>query len=399
MKPAARKPSRIQTSSSWADSILKFCFFGMLLAGALVLGAALINMPDSLRMLREPPDESVFTDVRSSSYIRKSVTFNSGSTSLHAWVFLPAVDDVAVPKSRVVIMAGGLGMQKDFGLQSVCQYFLNAGFGCFLFDYKSFGASDGHIRHVVSVSSQLQDLTAALDFVIDSLPGVDSTKVGLWGFSLGGAHVLTLAATYSRKERIGAAVVVAPMVDAFAVGKDRMGKLPAVVFLNAFGMGARDLIRRALGFSAQYIPIAPPANSQQRAQLIAEPVALFPSEQGARYILELVPSTRSCGWRNMLAAGSVLDMLMYRPVKHLRYVTAPTLALVADRDDQVPAESAAAALSALASPSVVKRFSGWDHFDPLLTHIHAASSAATEWFSRYLKRQVVDDGDTVLATG
>lgn len=88
------------------------------------------------------------------------------------------------------------GAQKDMGLHNYASRFAAAGLAVFVFDYRTFGGSDGEPRNWISPRRHLQDWRAALKHVTETLApaGVlDGSKVALWGTSFGGGHALVMA--------------------------------------------------------------------------------------------------------------------------------------------------------------------------------------------------------------
>eukprot|EP00878_Enallax_costatus_P038669 GHUV01044078.1.p1 GENE.GHUV01044078.1~~GHUV01044078.1.p1 ORF type:complete len:148 (-),score=29.23 GHUV01044078.1:18-461(-) len=87
------------------------------------------------------------------------------------------------------------GAQKDFGLAAYGEKFAGAGLASFIFDYRTFGGSDGEPRHWVSPNRHLADWQSAVDYVTSQLGDkVDTSKLLLWGSSFGGGHAITTAA-------------------------------------------------------------------------------------------------------------------------------------------------------------------------------------------------------------
>lgn len=54
-------------------------------------------------------------------------------------------------------MAHGMGAQKDIGLWTYAEKFVESGMAVVVFDYRSFGGSGGSPRHWVSPRRHLQD--------------------------------------------------------------------------------------------------------------------------------------------------------------------------------------------------------------------------------------------------
>lgn len=62
-------------------------------------------------------------------------------------------------------MAHGLGGTREMRLDEYAERFAAAGYACFLFDYRNFGASDGNKRQLINVRMQLEDWESAIEHV------------------------------------------------------------------------------------------------------------------------------------------------------------------------------------------------------------------------------------------
>lgn len=65
----------------------------------------------------------------------------------------------------MVVMAHGMGAQKDIGLWMYAERFCEAGMAVVAFDYRGFGGSSGMPRHWVSPRRHLQDFEAVVQHV------------------------------------------------------------------------------------------------------------------------------------------------------------------------------------------------------------------------------------------
>ena len=63
---------------------------------------------------------------------RKDIWFSSEGTDCAAWLY---VSDTG--KQPVIVMAHGLGSTRDMRLDAFASSFAEAGFACFLFDYRT----------------------------------------------------------------------------------------------------------------------------------------------------------------------------------------------------------------------------------------------------------------------
>src|SRR6266478_5085016 len=123
---------------------------------------------------------------------KRHAMFKSGETFAAAWLFLP---ETAEPGARVpaVAMAHGLGAVKEMYLESFARRFAEAGVAALVFDYRGFGASGGEPRQRISPRDQMEDYRNALTWL--SLQSeIDADRLGVWGTSFSGGHVIQVAA-------------------------------------------------------------------------------------------------------------------------------------------------------------------------------------------------------------
>jgi dienelactone hydrolase len=125
------------------------------------------------------------------SSTREDVRSSSGHDRISAWLYRP--DGIA--DSPLLVLAHGLGAVRTMRLDAYADRFSAAGYACLVFDYRNFGDSEGRPRQLVDVGVQLQDWTAAVAYA-HSVPGIDPNRVGLWGTSFSGGHVIATAARF-----------------------------------------------------------------------------------------------------------------------------------------------------------------------------------------------------------
>lgn len=136
---------------------------------------------------------------------RENVQFVSGSDLCAGWLYRPSISRGSA-KLPVVVLGHGLGAVKEMALEKYAEAFSTAGYICLCFDYRYFGESGGKPRQLLDINSQLQDWTSALDYV-SSLDNVDQQRIGIFGSSFGGGHVITTAA---KDPRVSAAISQCP---------------------------------------------------------------------------------------------------------------------------------------------------------------------------------------------
>jgi hypothetical protein len=176
---------------------------------------------------------------------RERVRVRSGDTECAAWHY-PGTNGACV------VMAGGFAVTKEPGTDRFAGRFHQAGFTVLAFDHRHLGESGGRPRLVVRVGEQLADWRAAIAFA-RSLPGVDPTRLAIWGFSLSGGHVLRVA---SRNPDLAAAIAQTPNADGPAAMRNAMRHTTAGALLRLTGRGLRDALRGLLGRDPLLVPLA-----------------------------------------------------------------------------------------------------------------------------------------------
>ena len=114
-----------------------------------------------------------------------------------------------IQKPAVILMAHGLAALRHFELVKYAQRFAAAGYAVILFDYRYWGGSTGRPRELVSIKAQLEDWRTMIAHV-KARKSVDAKRIVLWGTSLSGGYVLTLAA---ESKDVQAIMVQVPFVD------------------------------------------------------------------------------------------------------------------------------------------------------------------------------------------
>src|ERR1700747_867936 len=147
---------------------------------------------------------------------RRDVDFEvEGGDRLRGWLFVPSNGSAKLP---AVSIAHGYAGGKEQGLEHFARAFAEAGLIALVHDHRNFGASDGAIRHDIDPWRQIADWRRAISF-LESLPVVDPGRIGVWGTSYAGGHVLVLGAT---DRRARAVVAQAPTISGYEQGLRRV---------------------------------------------------------------------------------------------------------------------------------------------------------------------------------
>ncbi len=123
--------------------------------------------------------------------MRSAVSFKSDGETLRGWLYLPS----KIPQGEklpVIVTANAMTGVKEINLPEYAKRFAEAGFVNIIFDYRYWGQSTGEPRYHISPTEQRKDISSALTFLAEQ-PEVDSNRIGGWGISMGGGHMLFLA--------------------------------------------------------------------------------------------------------------------------------------------------------------------------------------------------------------
>lgn len=274
---------------------------------------------------------------------RHDLTFFSDSTPLSAWHFPARTDNFTGPAGTpVVVMAHGLGGTKDSGLAPFAEAFADAGLHVVAFDYRGFGGSAGTPRQHVDPRAQILDYHAAVA-AARRLAGVDPARIALWGASLSGGHVLSVAA---QDHDIAAVMSLTPLVDGPAAGARAARHHRPSTLARSTLKGLRSSIAGTLGRRPVTIPV------------VGRPGELAALNLDGYF--EDYTALAGPTWRNEIDADVVLRLGTYRPGKDATRIVCPLLVQIADFDRSAPPDAAAhAAFRARAEV----RHHPCDHFD------------------------------------
>src|SRR3954467_10027825 len=121
---------------------------------------------------------------------RRDIEFDAEGVTLRGWFYDADGQSGAAP---TIVMAHGFSAVKEMYLDRFAEVFAAAGLAALVFDNRNFGASDGEPRQEIDPWRQVRDYRDAITFA-QGLPETDPARIGVWGSSYSGAHVLVLGA-------------------------------------------------------------------------------------------------------------------------------------------------------------------------------------------------------------
>jgi fermentation-respiration switch protein FrsA (DUF1100 family) len=294
---------------------------------------------------------------------RRDVRFDVGGKSLSGWLYLPQDLSAPVP---CIVMNHGLGGTKDMALEAYAVRFQNAGMAVLTYDYRYFGESEGEPRQLFSIPDQLEDCTAAIEYV-RGLPEVDPDRVALWGTSAAGGYGLVIAA---QDKGIACVCAQCSALDSEEDGKLALKREGIGFFLRLFVHAQRDKGRSRFGLSPHRIPIV---GKPRSTAMITAPGAI-----------EGYSMLASESLINQICARVLLMTHGYNPIDHAEHVRCPVLLQICEKDNLVSMGSGLRTAELLGKFAHLKQYP-IGHFDIYFgEHFDRAVKDQLEFFERYV---------------
>lgn len=269
----------------------------------------------------------------------QEVRFPSDGVSCAAALYLP---DDAHPPVPGLVMGNGFANVRQMYLPQYAQAFAASGFAVLVIDYVFLGESEGQPRQQVLPECQCDDLRNALSW-LSHQPEIDPDRLGLWGVSFAGGHVLRIAA-YDR--RVKAVVAQVP-----AIGLWRYLRRSEPAAREAFL--ARTLADR-LDFAS---------TRHQRMLAITAPDGTESILGVAGYDWHRRNEQQHPTFQNAIAAHSLDRIVAYDPGAFVEDISpTPLLMILADQDTTTPSDIAAAVFDRAGEPKQLMKFAG-GHYD------------------------------------
>jgi fermentation-respiration switch protein FrsA (DUF1100 family) len=307
----------------------------------------------------------VFAD---DNFTRSDVEIMSAGQKLAGWHYMP--NGLAEGEKRpAIVMAHGWTAVKEMYLDDFAAVFANAGFIVTVFDYRNFGGSEGEPRQHIDPHMQHEDYKNAITWTTLQ-PGVDASRVGIWGSSYSGAHVTHLGA-FDR--RVKCVVAQVPLVNAV---KNFRRLVRNDMWPGTHAWLAADRAEQYTKGTVNYLPVVGPQGT---------PSAL-PTQDSYDWFTA-TGATRAPAWENRQTVRSLELALEYNPEANIHLISpTPYLMVVAENDVLTPTDLAIDAYSRALEPKKLVILPG-GHFDAYLGEgFKASSGAAVSWFQKHLMK-------------
>jgi uncharacterized protein len=296
--------------------------------------------------------------------VRTDIEFRtSDGTLLRGWHYRPNRHAL----SGCVVMAHGIAAVKEMWLDRYAEVYAAAGLHVLVYDHRNLGASEGLPRQEIDPWAQIRDYRDAITFA-ETLPGVDPSRIGIWGSSYSGGHVLVVGA-FDRRVRC-----IVSQVPVISVRENLRRYVRPDVLAEVRGLFDADRRARAAGAEPGLFPVVD-----------ADPMApsLLPTADSYQWFTQTAQA-RAPSWRNEVTLRSVEMASEYEPGLYIRHVSPTPLLMIVDTADLLaPADLALDAYERALQPKALHLLNR-GHFAAYVEDFEASSSAARDWFVRHL---------------
>lgn len=295
---------------------------------------------------------------------KTEVKFRSKDLHCVGWLYEPNHEG----KFPAIVMAHGFSAIKEQGLPFFAENFVKANMVVLLFDYRYSGESEGIPQGQIIVHQQLEDYKNAITFV-SKQSKVNPEKIGVWGTSYSGGHVLHLAPFDRRIKVVVSQVMAIHLSEMVEMNKGRQ------ILEALFDMCAKDRIQRFEDGKINYIPAVGKKGE----------FAFLDDDLGNHWFNNSGKDAKS-PWQNLCSLQSLEDCLEYIPAKAIDKIHRPLLMIVCTRDQIIPCSQQKEAFQRASEPKKLIEFDG-THFEIYEEgHIrNSAAEAATNWFVEHFK--------------
>ena len=296
--------------------------------------------------------------------MRQDIDFKtSDGTTLRGWHYVPD----GAGKFPTIIMAHGFSAVKEMYLDKYAEAFAKAGFASIVYDNRNFGASDGEPRQEIDPWLQIRDYSDAITFAL-SLQQTNATRIGIWGSSYSGAHVLVVSAIDRRVQCVVSQVPFISGSQGFRrfIRPDFMAPLESQFHA--------DRANRSAGGAPFMMPV-----------VAADPAApsALPTADSYKWFTETAAS-RAPSWRNEVTLRTLEYGLGYEPGAYIGLISpTPLLLIVAVKDHLAVSDLAIAAYERAYEPKKLVLLQG-GHFGAYVEEFDQSSGPALAWFGTHL---------------
>jgi fermentation-respiration switch protein FrsA (DUF1100 family) len=298
------------------------------------------------------------------------VEFGSGGDTVRGDLYVPEGEG----PFPAVVMAGGWCYVKELRQPQYAQEFVDRGFAALIFDYRRLGASDGEPRQHLDPWDQIEDYKNAISF-LEGRSDIDADRIGAWGISYSGGHVLILGAV---DPRVKVVVSNVPVIDGYenmarVHGAERFRLLQAAIL--------EDRRKRFQTGERGYLPMSATPSGPKDA------LVTWPFDE-VKTVFEDLKATQAPRHEHINTIESVELLLEYDAAPYAaRLLNKPVMMIIAQNDDITSWDRETAVFQSLPTADkelVVLPSTSHMTLYSNLTALDLAAKAAGSWFSTHL---------------
>lgn len=297
--------------------------------------------------------------------MREDIAFEAEGDTLRGWLYTPDDADGPVP---TIVMAHGFSAVKEMYLDKFAEAFTDVGLGAVVFDNRNFGGSEGKPRYEIDPWQQVRDYRHAITYAT-TRDEVDADRIGVWGTSYSGGHVLVVGAFDTR---VACVVSQVPLIDGFhnfrrLVRADIEGDLR-----EQFN---QDRLARFQGEEPATLPVV-------SEDLLGD--AALPTQDSYEWFMDTA-ETRAPNWENEVTLRTMELLSEYAPINYIERISpTPLLMIIAEGDHLAVADAAFEAYRQAHEPKKLVTLDG-GHFEAYVEAFDESSTAAQDWFVEHLQ--------------
>lgn len=296
--------------------------------------------------------------------MKNDISFKTeDGTDLAGWFF-----QAETAPAPCIIMSHGFSATKEMHLKGFAETFQAAGMNVIVYDNRNLGNSGGEPRGEIDPEQQIRDYRDAITYA-QGLETVDSDRIGVWGSSYSGGHVLVVAA---KDRRVKCVVSQVPLV----YGLENARRLVRSDHWAGLRAGfVADRAGRINGDDPLRLPVI--GNNPEDA-------CAFPTDDSREFFQGLSAEHRGA-WENDITLRSMELFTEYEPGDWVAKIAPTPLMMVVGRYDHLtPADLT---LKAFGNAMEPKKMLVLDcaHFEAYTNEPFAISAPAQcAWFSEHL---------------
>jgi len=299
----------------------------------------------------------------------ENITFDAEGTTLRGWLYRPTGNT----KAPAIIMTHGWSCIKELYLDKYAEAFARNGYAVLAYDHRNFGESDGYPRQEIDPWQQVRDYRHAITFM-QTQPFVDPERIGIWGTSYSGGHVLVVSAI---DKRVKCVVSQVPTISGW---QGMLRRIFPAHWENMRKQFDQDRTNRFQGEPAQLVPVVPiPNNTTEVSHGSPDAWEFFTGKNAPQ-----TDQWRFEKWRNEVTLRSIELYSEYEPGSYIERISpTPLLMLVAENDVVAVTDEALKAFNQAREIKKLHIFPG-NHFSAYIDQFNNLSSEAVNWFKRFL---------------